>query len=191
MDPPSHPWRICPNVPARSWRTAQVDKERTMARVEELMARGALPVDWSPATSRDYAGFWRRVGASLVDGLLFLPVGLIFGVALTGTGPELIAQLAWLVYAISFDAQGATLGKRALGIKVIDAAGYPPGFGRSATRHVLDVAYALLIVVGLNQAGGLLVVLGLIGLVDVLWMLWDEDRQTLHDKLAGTYVVHA
>jgi len=162
-----------------------------MARVEELMARGVLPADWSPAASRAYAGFWRRAGASLVDWLLFLPVTLIFGGALTGAGPELIAQLAWLAYAVPLDAQGATLGKRVLGIKVTDAAGEPPGLGRSATRHVLDVAYALLIVVGLHEAAGILLVLGLVGLVDVLWMLWDEERQTLHDKLAGTYVVHA
>jgi uncharacterized RDD family membrane protein YckC len=25
--------------------------------------------------------------------------------------------------------------------------------------------------------------------VDYLWMIWDSHKQTLHDKLAGTFVV--
>jgi uncharacterized RDD family membrane protein YckC len=31
---------------------------------------------------------------------------------------------------------------------------------------------------------------GLITLLDDLWMLWDRQKQTLHDKVAGTIVIH-
>ena len=35
--------------------------------------------------------------------------------------------------------------------------------------------------------GSALVVLGIL---DPLWMIWDQQKQTLHDKLASTYVVN-
>jgi uncharacterized RDD family membrane protein YckC len=30
-----------------------------------------------------------------------------------------------------------------------------------------------------------------LGFLDPLWMIWDAQKQTLHDKLASTYVVNA
>ena len=32
--------------------------------------------------------------------------------------------------------------------------------------------------------------LGILFLLDNLWPLWDDDNQTLHDKVVGTYVVY-
>jgi uncharacterized RDD family membrane protein YckC len=32
---------------------------------------------------------------------------------------------------------------------------------------------------------------GLSFLADVLWPLWDERNQTLHDKIVSTYVINA
>ena len=29
-----------------------------------------------------------------------------------------------------------------------------------------------------------------LGILDALWMIWDTQKQTLHDKLASTYVVN-
>jgi uncharacterized RDD family membrane protein YckC len=167
-----------------------------MARVEDLMARGVLPAEWSPAAARNYAGFWRRVGASLVDTLIFLPVTLIFGFALTGTIPELIHSLFWIAYAVPMDARGGTLGKKALGIGVVDGADQAPGLERSVRRHVWDFAFLPLAFVNLEDdpsglAATIWIVMGLVAFLDILWMLWDDDRQTLHDKLAGTYVVRS
>ena len=31
--------------------------------------------------------------------------------------------------------------------------------------------------------------IGIVTLVDDLWMLWDKQKQTLHDKVASTIVV--
>ena len=31
--------------------------------------------------------------------------------------------------------------------------------------------------------------LGPLGIIDLLWPLWDERRQTLHDKAVGCYVI--
>ena len=33
--------------------------------------------------------------------------------------------------------------------------------------------------------------IGLPGLVDLLWPLWDERNQTLHDKIVSSYVIKA
>jgi uncharacterized RDD family membrane protein YckC len=167
-----------------------------MARVEELKARGVLPSAWAPVAARHYAGFWRRAGAALVDGLFFLPVSLFFGFALSGVVPALIAQSLWLAYVVPMDARGATLGKRALGIKVVDAGDRVPGTERSARRHVWDFVGLPLAFVDIENdpsgtARALYLVLGLAAIIDVLWMLGDDDRQTLHDKFAGTYVVRA
>jgi uncharacterized RDD family membrane protein YckC len=33
------------------------------------------------------------------------------------------------------------------------------------------------------------VALAVLAVLDPLWMIWDAQKQTLHDKLASTYVV--
>jgi uncharacterized RDD family membrane protein YckC len=64
--------------------------------------------------------------------------------------------------------RGQTYGDQIAGIRIIDANGNPPGYGKATIR---------LIVQGF---------LGGIFLITYLWVLWDADKQTLHDKIAGT-----
>jgi uncharacterized RDD family membrane protein YckC len=67
---------------------------------------------------------------------------------------------------------GQTLGKRALGIRVMDfETGGPLGFARAAVRHL-----------GRGVSG---IVLG----IGYLSMLWDRERRTWHDKLSDSVVV--
>ena len=40
-----------------------------------------------------------------------------------------------------------------------------------------------------NRAGSAPGLVGALVLLDVLWPLWDEQKQTLHDKAAGTFVI--
>jgi uncharacterized RDD family membrane protein YckC len=116
----------------------------------------------------------------------------------------LLGILVYLLYFGLLDATGGTLGKRAFEIRVIDAAGRAPGLRRGFLRHPWVALYALANLIPLvgGLVGSVEFVLGslLLGLlvpivcfvgsiVDGLWMLDDPDRQTLHDKLAGTYVV--
>ncbi len=85
------------------------------------------------------------------------------------------AFLAFLYYWLMTYKWGRTLGKMALGIQVVRAAdGGAVTQGQAAGRSAF---YSVL--------GGLC---ACIGLIDVLWLLWDERRQCLHDKVAGTVV---
>ena len=106
------------------------------------------------------------------------------------TGPilqvSLIVLAVYLVYEIAFlTRSGDTLGRRAVGISVRlrDKAGPPP-------------LVAVLKRTAVKEGGNLIGVvpfLGILGsafsLVDVLWPLWDDKKQAIHDKVGATNVV--
>jgi uncharacterized RDD family membrane protein YckC len=134
-------------------------------------------VEAPPATgdgpSGPRASFWQRLGAYLIDNiLLFIPYVILFMIspALGYAGGLAI----YLVYFSYFEGgpSGQTLGKRALGIRVIDyRTGGPIGFGRGAIRYIGKLLSGLVILLG------------------YLWMIWDREKQTWHDKIATTVVV--
>jgi uncharacterized RDD family membrane protein YckC len=148
----------------------------------QAIASDLLPDSYAPY----YAGFPQRLPAALID---FFFMGLLaiaaisaflatratepvtdFGSWLAAYGPPFLVGLA--VFATYHVAQwaiwGRTLGKLLMGIKVVGADGYKPGFGRSLVR-MLGYFFSFF--------GGFL----LIG--------FDPRRQGLHDKLAETYVI--
>lgn len=69
---------------------------------------------------------------------------------------------------------GASLGKRAVGLKTIDAEGAPPGLMRSFARETMFKPFSIMFYgIGIFMA------------------LTDEQHRALQDRLAGTYVVEA
>lgn len=94
--------------------------------------------------------------------------------------------LVQMLYHVGFlAARGATPGKMVLGISVrrLDRPG-PMGVGVAFMRVLLPLT------VGVFQTVPLLgYLLGLIGVVDLVWPLRDRNRQALHDRIAGTQVV--
>jgi uncharacterized RDD family membrane protein YckC len=66
---------------------------------------------------------------------------------------------------------GQTLGKMALGIKVIGADGAPVSWGKAILRYVGYIVSGLVLGLGF------------------IWVAFDARRQGWHDKIAGTYVV--
>ncbi len=120
------------------------------------------------------AGFWRRFVASLLDGIVIgianvILLGLIDDNAATG-----IATLIGLGYYTYFEgsASGQTLGKKALGIRVLSLKdGGPIGYGRAFIRYIGRIVSAIPLLLG------------------YFWMLWDKEKQTWHDKFAGSVVV--
>jgi uncharacterized RDD family membrane protein YckC len=88
-----------------------------------------------------------------------------------------LIQLIGIVVAILYfgfmeGRTGQTIGKRTLGIRVLDArTGTPIGVGRAIGRHFGKFVSSF--VCGLGY----------------LWMLWDPAKQTWHDKMVGSYVV--
>jgi len=168
------------------------------------------------------SGWWRRVLARLIDGVIvwivalpltFIPlgrVGTIFmdyfqqvvAAAEAGSstlpaqptaelaGPVLQVSLTVLVIYLAYEIAlltrtGATIGRRAAGISVRlrDRPGPPP-------------LVAVLKRTAVKEAGTLVGALPLVGilgsvfsLVDVLWPLWDDKKQAIHDKVGATNVV--
>ena len=69
-------------------------------------------------------------------------------------------------------ARGTTLGKAALGMRVVKEDGRPAGFLTMLFREWIG-----------NLISGFFLGVG------YLWIVLDRDRQAWHDKLASTYVV--
>ena len=121
-----------------------------------------------------YAGFWIRVGAYLIDSLLVGVVNFVIGLALpleVGYGVSILLGVAYFTILESSTNQ-ATLGKMAVGLKVGDANGGQLSFGNALGRHFAKILSALILCIGFMMVG------------------WDEKNQGLHDKLANTYVFY-
>jgi len=72
------------------------------------------------------------------------------------------------VYLLGRD--GATLGKRWMNIKVLDANLQPLGFGKAFLRELVKG------------------ILGNLCFLLYLWPLFDDQKQGLYDKMLGTHV---
>ena len=119
------------------------------------------------------AGFWRRFAALVLDWIVLAFAYAALIAALKSAGP----WLGFVVSAAYFTLldggpRGQTLGKRALGIRVVGFdTGGPIGYSRGFLRWI-----------GLVVSGWLLC-------IGYLWMLWDPERQTWADKFASDVVV--
>lgn len=150
------------------------------------------------------AGWWRRVGAALIDFAIVGTVSLVILVPLgigafgAGTDGGFIAALlgvflvALVLVVVGFayapvmmaSTNGRTVGRMATGIRVVRTSGQPMDFTTAALREV--VLKGLLI----NTIASSLT-LGLATLLDVLWPLWDEEKRALHDFPVNTRTVMA
>ena len=90
--------------------------------------------------------------------------------------------VVWLIWLAVVAPRSQTPGKQMLGMYILRTDGRPASAGHVWVRELLVKA----VIFGL--AG--LVTSYAVTLLDALWILWDRDRQTLHDKLADTIVVH-
>ena len=132
----------------------------------------------------DYAGFWRRLAVELVDVVVIAAVLLVVGVAVVLLDPSedlsdrtaLVLLSSWAVVVYGYfvllkHSRVGTVGYRVGGVRIVDAAGRPPGLGPLTLRLLFGVIGPLNIV------------------LDLLWIPSDRHRQTLRDKFASTYVV--
>ena len=128
----------------------------------------------------DYAGFWRRFAAYIIDSILisvvFWLAVLILG-AIADDGGVIVAYIlgtigAFVYYAgMESSSNQATVGKIALGIQVTDLQGNRVSFGKALGRNLAKILSALILYIGFIMAA------------------FTEKKQGLHDMIAGTLVV--
>jgi uncharacterized RDD family membrane protein YckC len=146
------------------------------------------------------AGFWRRIGALLVDAVITLPAALVLALItcrlvhlrlpgrqafapdrlldlLVAADPALITVLCLVtaiivIYCGAFLILGGrTLGMRALGLRLIDVYGEAPRAARVLVRLLAGMVSVATLGLGLG------------------WAAIDRDKRALHDHVAGTFVI--
>jgi len=127
-----------------------------------------------------YAGFWKRVAATLLDGIIVgIPLAIILVILFPGddltttlqsTGVSFAIQLLYKSLMESSAKQG-TLGKMIVGIQVTDLFGQRISFGRAVGRYFASMLSSLTLMIGYMLAG------------------WTSRKQALHDMIAGTLVI--
>jgi uncharacterized RDD family membrane protein YckC len=149
-----------------------------------------------------YAGLWKRVAASLIDSLVTstityaaaIPLFLVYGVSTTALfglhdlqdGPPLAFWAVYYLLALGLPAlyfawmhsssTQASLGKMAVGVKVVRGDGQPVGFGRALLRYL---AYLLIC----------MLTCGLGALASALVVAFSARKQAPHDMMCDTLVV--
>ena len=179
-------------------------KDMMVQRMREGINQGAGFQNANPY-GLNYAGFWIRVGAYLIDTILLSVVNmalvfLLFGSIFAMFGPDFdekmkhidkdpsalmaivsaelgIAAVSMAIHVIYFSLMvakwGATLGKMAVGIRVVRADGSPVSTGQAIGR-----AFAMI----LNQFACSLT---------YLMVAFDQpERRGLHDHVCSTRVVY-
>ncbi len=142
------------------------------------------------------AGFWQRFLALLIDILIIKIVAIILGyvtdelltyalevtktlsrenvnLVVGGVIYFIFVSLPFFYFTISTWKYGKTMGKHLIGIKVIDRNGKIPDLSTSLKREVFG-----------KILSGLLLGIGF------LIVIFDKEKQALHDKIASTYVVN-
>lgn len=163
------------------------------ADADPYRAPASLEMERVDSTDIVYAGFLRRLAAYFLDSLIILVPTSIVGAMLSGPTPLPTAdpwetfraamlaqgpqQLLWLLvtplyYALQeSSAAQATLGKRAMRIKVTDREGKRLSFGHALGRWFAAALSYLTLYIGFLMAA------------------FTDQKRALHDMVAGTLVV--
>ena len=133
--------------------------------------------------SEDYAGHLQRIGAFAIDLAILTAASAVIALAVEYLGadsdPVTVPLMSafqllmpWFYYAaMESSPRGATIGKMILGIRVTDAGGFTPTFGRAALRAIPKC-------------------------LPVLWpgylaAVFTQRRQAFHDLIARTLVLRS
>lgn len=149
-----------------------------------------------PAATAPYSGFWRRVVAFIIDSIiasipvyaLAVPCFVILAVQTTQQGNEEIGAALFSFFSFFFNVlfllsfwlyfsflesgkHQATLGKRIVGIKVVNEQGEKISFANATGRFFAKILSYLCLYIGF------------------LFVPFTNRKRALHDMVASTYVV--
>ena len=135
-----------------------------------------------------YAGFWLRLCSYVIDSIILAGFGFLIGLLLGALMPEftgyvlsnkiqifwnvLTILIGWVYYAgMESSSKQATLGKLALGLKVVDSKKRPISFLRASGRFFGKILSGIILGIGFIMIG------------------FTKKKQGLHDILAGCLIV--
>jgi uncharacterized RDD family membrane protein YckC len=168
-------------------------------------ALGAPGSATSPISARyTLASWWSRVGSTLIDGIIIgigailitIVFGSVFSIGFAASDEagavSLVVGLMLAFVAIAIVSflyaplmmartNGKTVGRMAMGIRVVRASGEAMTFSWAMLREVVIKALVFGVLSSLT--------FGLASLLDVLWPLWDDEHRALHDFVVDTRVV--
>src|SRR4051812_8340096 len=112
-------------------------------------------------------GFWKRAFAAFLDWvLLFIPIALSHFIV-----PGLFPLIFIAYFVGMWTWKGTSVGKICLGLKIVRTDGTPIDFAVALVRSLAACFSFIVFFLGFFWAG------------------WDRDKQSWHDKIAGTVVV--
>lgn len=136
----------------------------------------------------EYAGFWIRLGAALIDALLIMAITYPVLYAIYGdhyfsedkafiSGPAEVL-ISWVLPAVAsilfWRSKQATPGKMALGLKIVNArTGKTLSLGQSVARYLGYFVSTLPLGLGF------------------FWIAFDARKQGWHDKIGGAVVIRS
>lgn len=137
------------------------------------------------STQVAYGGFWIRVVAYIIDAILIsLVLGVVtsvFGISyvnmedVTQTDPKLnllSLLVAWLYFALMESSErGATVGKMAMGLRVVSNNGKRISFLNATGRYFAKIISALILCIGF------------------IMIAFTDRKRGLHDMIASTLVI--
>jgi uncharacterized RDD family membrane protein YckC len=89
--------------------------------------------------------------------------------------------IGWLIWLAIVAPKGQTPGMSILRIRCVDETGTTVTAGTMWLRQLVYVGLVYTLIGFFTSGIG--------GILGYCWAFWDKDRQTLHDKMAGTFVV--
>ena len=136
----------------------------------DLAAAQAFGTGAGTQVGVEYMGFWIRLAAAVIDGVLAGLLGAFIDVI--PVVPAIGSVFSLLYYVLFTGLKGQTPGKMALRIQVVDQSGNVPGIGRAALREII------------GKPGS-----SVVFLLGFAWIGWDRRKQGWHDHIGGTFVV--
>ncbi|MFD0770414.1 RDD family protein [Bacillus sp. CGMCC 1.60114] len=129
--------------------------------------------------NQQLAGFWRRFGANILDGLVLVPFLVIFMVLGVSEkkSDNIVSILETLYYLIVPIVWGGyTVGKKAVDIRIVRIDGKNITIWTTIKRYLLGgIVYTL--------------TFGLAVIVSAFMVALRQDKRSIHDFIAGTKVV--
>ena len=140
-----------------------------------------------------YAGFWLRLGAALIDFVVLVPFMFLYYYLrsiswTTAVVIQIPYFLLWPVYNIYFLGRwGQTIGKMAMRIKVVSLDGSQIGYKQAFLRHIVDFFFAIITKLSL------IVALFSISATTLESLGWQECNKVLYDATPswGFWAQHA